>query len=170
MNRVLMIILLTLSGCSNFSISNINQPTPSAWEAWFRKGTTYLEIKKAMLECGAPHSEVSRFIYESAGINGIDEQMNHIFLVGACMEKAGFVNRGRSFEQACTDSNFPERRSYPACRPGAAIPQRSVERRLNSWLCKLETDREYCLKHAFNPRGCDDPRKDYDNPPPECRP
>lgn len=170
MNRAVIVILLAVMGCSNFNIRNIDQPAPPAWKAWVKKGATDLEIKKAVLECGAPDPEVNGFIYTAAGIKDFDEQMNHSFLTGACMEKAGFIDRWRSVAQSCADSNFPKRRDYAACQPGAVIPQRNVERRLNSWLCKLETDREYCRKHAVVPKACDDPKRDYNNPLPECRP
>jgi hypothetical protein len=170
MNWLIVIVLLALAGCSSFNIRNIDQPAPPAWKAWAKPGATELDIKKAVLECGAPDPEVNGFIYEAAGIKDFDEQMNHFFLTNACMEKAGFIDRWGSVKRSCSHPGFPKRRDYPACQRDAVIPQRSVELRLNSWLCKLETDREYCRKHAVVPKACDDPKRDYNNPPPECRP
>lgn len=84
------------------------------------------------------------------------------------MENSGFLYWGkRKFADYCT---MYRDKQLPACQPGALIPERSVERRLNSWHCKLETDHDYCRKHAFIPAACDDPKySNYDNPPPECR-
>lgn len=169
MNRTLVIALLVLSGCGGHSIHNMDKPAPEAYEKWMKPGLSQIDIKKAMLECGAPHYAVTGFMYEKAlGLKTLDEQLSHAFMVSACMEKSGFVARWDSVEQSCR--KFPKYQFYPACQPGAVIPERSVERRLNSWHCKLKTDREYCRKHAFTASACDDPKKDYDNPPPECRP
>jgi hypothetical protein len=171
MNRVIIFVLLALSGCGGYSIRNIDKPAPALSEGWIKAGATQLDVKKALLECGAPHPDANDFIYEKAlGIKDFDEQMSHFLLTKACMERAGYADRWRSLAQSCADSNFPKRKTYPACQPGAAIPERSVERRLNSWHCKLKTDRDYCRKYAFVPSACDDPKKDYNNPPPECRP
>lgn len=171
MNRWITIILLALTGCGGLSMHNIDRPAPTLSEGWVKAGATQLDVKKALLECGAPHPDANDFIYEKAfGVKDFDEQMSHFLLTKACMERAGFADRWRSLAQSCADTNFPERQTYPACQPGAVIPERSVERRLNSWHCKLKTDREYCRKHSFTPSACDDPNKDYNNPPPECRP
>jgi hypothetical protein len=84
------------------------------------------------------------------------------------MERAGFAIRwGDTVAKYCS---WDRHKHLPACQLNAAIPDRSVERRLNSWYCRLKTDREYCRKHAFTPSACDDPKKDYENPPSVCRP
>lgn len=168
MNRVIIMVFLALSGCGEYSIRNIDKPAPEAYEKWMKPGLSLLDIKKAMLECGAPHYAPTGFIYEAAGFKTLNEQLSHSFMVSACMEKSGFVARWDSVEQSCR--KFAEYKTYPACQSGAAIPERSVERRLNSWHCRIKADREYCRKHAFVPAGCDDPKKDYNTPPPECRP
>lgn len=171
MNRVIVLTLLALSGCGEYSIRNIDKPAPESYESWVKPGTTQLDVKKALLECGDPHPATNSFIYEKAfGITDFDEEMKHYLMTKACMERAGYAHRWRSLAQSCADSNFPKRKTYPACQPGAVIPERSIERRLNSWHCKLKTDRDYCRKHAFAPAACDDSKKDYNNPPPECLP
>lgn len=159
-----------LVGCgSEHSIRNIDKPAPYAYESWVKPGASQLDIKKALLECGDPHYAPTGFIYQKIGLKTLDEQLRFGFMVEACMEKAGFRQRwGGSLEKSCRMQ--PIYKTYPACQPGAVIPERSVELRLNSWYCKLKTDREYCRKHAFTPSACDDPKKDYSNPPPECRP
>lgn len=132
-------------------------------------GFSLLEVKMGMLECGAPHYAPTSFMYEKAlGLRTLDEQLSYAFMVSACMEKAGFRARWDSVAESCR--KLSQYNTYPVCQPGAVIPERSVERRLNGWYCKLKTDRDYCRQHAFTPSACDDPKKDYTNPPPECRP
>lgn len=161
---------VTLPGCWGYSISNIDKPAPETYEAWVKPGATRLEVKKALLECGKPAPAPNGWAYEyGMGIKDNDTLLNHKFLTDACMEKSGFRNRwGTTLEKSCR--MHPEYRSYPACQPGAEIPERSVERRLNSWYCKLKTDLNYCLKHALNPSACTREGKDYNKPPPECLP
>lgn len=169
--RYYFIFVLALFGCGEYSIRNIDKPAPSEVEGWSKSGATALDIKKALLECGAPSPSVNDFIYAKAlGIEEHDQLMNHFFLTRACMERNGFVDRWRSVKDSCADSSFPEREKYPACQPNAVIPERSVERRLNSWYCKLKTDLNYCLEHALNSSACTREGKDYNNPPPECLP
>jgi hypothetical protein len=165
-----LLCLFLLAGCgTDFSIRNIDKPAPLPYESWVKSGASELDVKKALLECGDPAPNTTGFIYEKAlGMKDLDAQLNHQFLTGACMEKSGFRLRwGDTIAKYCS---WDRHRHLPACQPGAVIPERSVERRLNSWYCKVKTDREYCRKHAFNPAACDDPKKDYNNPPPECRP
>jgi hypothetical protein len=181
MNRLavmatLMFVSVWLSGCSEYIARNMKMGEPTRWpdEKWVKEGTTRLDIRKALLECGDVSTQPDRFVYEMVmGIRDIDAILNHQLLVGGCMEKSGFVEKagrgGRSPTLADYCTVYQDRH-LPACQPGAVIPERSVERRLNSWYCKVKTDREYCRKHAFNPAACDDPKKDYNNPPPECRP
>jgi hypothetical protein len=167
MNRLVLVLLVGLSGCGGHSIRNIDKPAPEAYEMWVKPGASPLDVKKALLECGEPHPAPTIAIYEAIGLKTQDDQTQFSFMVDACMEKAGFIPRWDNLEQSC--KLYPKYRNYPACQPNAQIPTPSVERRLNSWHCKLKTDRDYCRKHAFTPTACDDPQKDYDNPPPECR-
>lgn len=165
-----LVAALLLVGCgSGYSIQNIDKPAPYEYESWVKPGSTQLDVKKALLECGKPSTSPNAFIYEKAlGIKDSDGQLNQQFLTDSCMERAGFAIRwGDTVARYCS---WERHKHLPACQPGAAIPERSVERRLNSWHCKLKTDRDYCRKHAFVPAACDDPKKDYNNPPPECRP
>lgn len=162
-------VLLALSGCGEPSIRNIDKPAPQSDESWTKPGAIQLEIRKALLECGDPSPATNAFIYEKAlGIKDSDGRLNHSFLTHACMERTGFVYRWKhSFTDYCS---WDRHKHLPACQPGAVIPKRSVELRLNSWYCRLKTDRDYCRQHAFTPSACDNPKKDYNNPPPECRP
>lgn len=162
-------VVLLLGGCwGGYNIRNIDKPAPLPYESWIKPGTTQLDVKKALLECGDPAPETNSFVYEKAlDLKGSDSQLNHSLLTHACMEKSGFVYRWKyTFADFCS---WGRHKHLPACQPGAVIPKRSVERRLNSWYCKLKTDRNYCRKHAFVPAACDNSKKDYNNPPPECR-
>ena len=168
-------VLLALGGCSAihgpFSVTA--KPGPPLYEEYKKPGATQLDVKRALLECGEPATTSSEFVYEKAlGMRDREEQVNYRLLTGHCMENSGFLvlsvtGRWHTSVEVCSRDIHKRR---PACQPGAIIPQRSVERRLNSWWCKLETDRDYCRLHAFTPSACDDPAKDYNNPPPECRP
>lgn len=161
-----------LIGCGEYIARNLpmGEPARLPEDSWTKHGAMRLDIRKALLECGSPSTQLDRFIYEkSLGIKDSDDILNHGLLTHACMENSGYRYwRKGTFADYCiayADKHLP------ACQPNAAIPERSVERRLNSWHCKLETDRDYCHKHAFVPAACDDPKySNYDNPPPECRP
>lgn len=171
-------LLFSLTACGKYSIRNIDNPTPRPdYGGWLKQDgspMTDLEGRQALLECGDPSPEMNRFIYErTLGIIESDDRVKHSFMVQGCMEQSGLSRnpawgRGWTLKESCR--LFPRYASYPACQPGAVFPQRSVERRLNSWYCKIKTDREYCRQHAFTPSACDDPKIDYTNPPPECQP
>lgn len=160
-----------LTGCGQYVARNqhMGEPARLPEASWMKRGATRDEVRKALLECGSPSTQPDQFVYEKAlGLKNNDDVLNFILLTHACMENSDYVYwRKGTFSDYCS---VYRDKQLPACQPGAAIPQRSVERRLNSWLCKLKTDREYCRKYAFTPSACDDPKKDYDKPPPECRP
>lgn len=162
---------ILLAGCGEYVARNLHMGEPARLpdESWMKHDATRLDVRKALLECGSPSTQTDRFVYEkSLRITDGDDMLSHSLLTHACMENSGFVYwRKGKFTDYCT---VYREKHLPACQPGAVIPERSVERRLNSWYCKLKTDREYCRKHAFTPSACDDPKKDYSNPPPECRP
>ena len=58
------------------------------------------------------------------------------------------------------------RKSYPACQPNVIVSTPSVERRLNSWYCKVKTNYDYCLKYALAPKLCSSEK--IKKPPSEC--
>ncbi len=167
-NVVSVLFLIPLTGCwGGYSIRNIDKPRPPAYEIWHKPGADTLKTKKTLLECGEPTISGSSFAYERyLGLYTTDEQIAYSFMVTACMEQAGFVARWGGLKESC--ALYPRYMSFPACQPGAVIPKPSVERRLNSWHCKLELDYDYCLKHAVRPSLCRP--DDFMHPPPECRP
>lgn len=177
MNKINFLILacsLSVSGCNQYSLSNIDRPPPEDYEIWIKEDESVFQIKKALLECGAiapstlgwPYHEA----YEKLGISSYDEQMNHYFLTSKCMENAGYKKQWgmRSAQEGCNDVSFPERKKYSACQANAVIPKPSLERRLNGWYCKVKSDYNYCLTHALAPQLCS--QEKANNPPPECLP
>ncbi|MFA7351794.1 MAG: hypothetical protein WC009_13625 [Methylotenera sp.] len=162
-------LLFLLNGCGQYSIRNIDKPPPEDYETWKKPSNSQLDIKKALLGCGAIAPSTLgwpyRKAYEKVGLIEQKEQFNHDFLVDRCMLNADFLQQNISWtlQDACADSRY---RDYSACHPDAIIPTPSVERRLNSWYCKVKTDYDYCLKNALAPQLCN-PEK-IKTPPAEC--
>jgi hypothetical protein len=92
--------------------------------------------------------------------------LNKFLMENACMESIGYVDRFGSVYDSC--KMYPERKILPACQPHVKPSKPSVERRLNSWYCKIKTDYQFCLKNAPNPKACNP--EGHKNPPPECLP
>lgn len=68
-NYTQLILLLLLVGCSQYSLRNIDKPPPQLHEVWGKKGASFLEIRKSLLECGQISlGGASREIYEKIGI------------------------------------------------------------------------------------------------------
>ncbi|OPB33920.1 hypothetical protein [Bartonella taylorii] len=133
-------ILKLLSGIAFSVISGCySDQTPlTVVDAWEKSGADKLEIKKALLECG---TQTFSDLSSEKGLS-IREKLNAHASVDACMLQAGFRNK---FEEP----RWCEREKYKVynlsiCRPGAVIPQRSVEIRLNSPYCKENKDQPEC--------------------------
>lgn len=144
-------MVVTISGCAG----KIFQPSPPAFLNWISPGSSVVEVKKKLLECGMPEPTSKTAAYYELSIN---ERASISF----CMERSGFHRKsGRS--TWC--ENYREI-DLPVCSSGAVIPTPSVERRLNSPYCRGKTDFQYCKKNARFPEAC--VNNDYDNPAPEC--
>ncbi len=161
MKYVAVILLTLLVGCTKPF-----QPMKPGYKLWSKAGASDLDVKKAMLECGEPTPDptVQSFVY-AFGLRDDDSQLNYFFLTDSCMENAGFKPHRYTVAEYCS---WDRHKHLPACQPGAEIPEPSVERRVNSWWCKIKTDYEYCKQHAVNPPACDP--EGYKKPPPECLP
>lgn len=160
-NTLIIVLALLLGGCPKPF-----QPVAPTYQLWSKRGASELDIKKALLECGEPAPDVTVQMYEYAfGIKDDDTWFNTSFLASACMENAGYKPRRYTVKEYCSWDRYQH---LLVCQPNAVIPTPSVERRLNSWYCKLETDYEYCRKHAVVPSGCDLER--IKHPPLECLP
>ncbi|WP_375617749.1 MULTISPECIES: hypothetical protein [unclassified Bartonella] len=128
-------ILKLLSGITLFVMAGCypEQPSRTAVDAWEKSGTDQLEIKKALLECGIQHFD-GRLDTETS----TDEKFNAEESVNACMIQAGFQDKlGRM--KWCE-----KYKNLPICQPDAVIPQRSVERRLNSPHCQEHKEQPEC--------------------------
>ncbi|WP_409360699.1 hypothetical protein ACRPOS_004840 [Bartonella heixiaziensis] len=126
------IALLIISGCFE------DRPSQTVVDVWEKPGADRLEIKKALLECGV--QTFSSFSSEKD--LSIPEKLNMDALVDACMIQAGFSNKFQ-------EPHWCEREKYkvynlPICQPDAVIPQRSVEKRLNSPYCRENKDQPEC--------------------------
>ncbi|EJF87274.1 hypothetical protein [Bartonella rattimassiliensis] len=128
-------ILKLLSGIALFVMAGcaLEQPSQTAVDAWEKFGADQIEIKKALLECGIQHLD-GRFDPEKSA----DERFNAEESVNACMIQAGFQDKLGRVKWCEKYENLP------ICQPDAVIPQRSVERRLNSLHCEEHKKQPEC--------------------------
>ncbi|EJF74406.1 hypothetical protein ME7_01438 [Bartonella birtlesii LL-WM9] len=122
------LILLSVTGCD---IENIDKSPREEADAWLKPGADSTEVGKALLECGMP----SLINLDSANKN---RSLNQIATIYACMVQAGFRKKSGG-PYWCY--NYKD---LPICQPGAIIPQRSVEKRLNSPFCKRSPVQPEC--------------------------
>ena len=166
---LLAFILLILIGCSTYMEQVVYKPAPATYEEWSKSGTSILDIKKALLECGKPASDTNFEIYEKVfNISRYDElaYMNRLQFEDICLERAGYKYNGiYDTKKICSLEKY---KNLSACQPNTIIPTPSVERRLNSWYCKVKSDYDYCLKYSLNPTACSP--EDARHLPPECLP
>lgn len=128
-----------LAGC----VWNIDKPPPDGWTYYAGNGATQREIEKAYLECGFPvpgdFRDFPRELLKIIGFDEIGKQYAALAAQHYCMKNSGFPT-GNSYEpclpRKLTTGELVYPR-YPVCQPGAVIPVRSVENRLNSPYCKL---------------------------------
>ncbi|WP_254474196.1 hypothetical protein [Bartonella sp. B1098] len=130
-------ILKLLSGITLFVMAGCypEQPSRTAVDTWEKSGADQLEVKKALLECGMQYLD---------GRLNTDKSMNERFneeeTVSVCMIQAGFQDKvGRV--KWCEKEKYE---NLPICQPDAVIPQRSVERRLNSPHCEEHKEQPEC--------------------------
>ena len=117
-----------------FALSACGKPfraPPANFEMWQKAGASNLEIQKAVMECG----------YKTPGY-GFEEKVidrNSYALQQLCMQKNGFIydRREKTF---CR--HYP---SLDACKPEnvGAIPDRDINKRLNSPFCKQRVHANY---------------------------
>ncbi|EJF74396.1 hypothetical protein ME7_01434 [Bartonella birtlesii LL-WM9] len=120
-------ILKLLSCITLLSIAGCDSKPPSRYSViWQKPDADSTEVAKALLECGKPtpynaDPENSRLGFGEWAI------------IHTCMLQSGFHYRSENGKwcEDCQDDRIPV---YPLS--GAFIPQRSVERRLNSPYCK----------------------------------
>ncbi|USP00833.1 hypothetical protein LBE40_05970 [Bartonella taylorii] len=125
------IVLLSITGCD---ISKIDSTPTEYVNMWEKAGADSTEVGKALLECGMP----SLIDLES---ENRERSNNARATTYACMIQAGFHykdQRGGGWCYTYKEENLP------ICQPGAVIPQRSVEKRLNSPFCKRSPVQPEC--------------------------
>ncbi|WP_375607612.1 MULTISPECIES: hypothetical protein [unclassified Bartonella] len=126
-NLLSLLILLSITGC------DMDKSPPGEVYGWIKPGADFTEVGKALLECGMPH--LNYLEAENQKLSNNDNAT-----IYACMIQAGFRDRygGPSW---CVNH---WRENLPICRPGAVIPKRSVEKRLNSPFCKRYKNASEC--------------------------
>ena len=138
---LLAFILLILTGCSTYMEQVVYKPAPATYEEWSKSGASILDIKKALLECGKPASDTNFEIYEKVfNISRYDElaYMNRLQFEDICLERAGYKYNGiYDTKKICSLEKY---KNLSACQPNTITPTPSVERRLNSWYCKVKSD------------------------------
>ncbi len=123
------IVLLSVTGCD---ISKIDSSPPEYVSMWEKAGADSTEVGKALLECGIPS-------LIDADSENRKLSVNEDATIYACMVQSGFHYKGRG--NWCY--TFREE-NLPICQLGAVIPQRSVEKRLNSPFCKRYKNADEC--------------------------
>ena len=130
---------LALSACGGGkSIYHLSELPLFPSQNWMKPDGTSLsniEAKKTFLECGALSPAMDALAYKQVlgiPLDDVDARFNLYFFVEACMERSGFRTYHASVKERC--AYFPQRyAAFSACRSDAIFPERSVERRLNSW-------------------------------------
>ena len=154
------LLLIVLSGCRGAF-----QPLPSYYENWSKPGSTDVDVKKIILECGNynPYGN-----YPEGGW----PSRNVMALRYYCVVNAGYTYlspfKGRKPDNNSWCRNNPE---LEACQSGAVIPTPSAELRLNGRYCRDRLSHDECIENAATETGvliCS--RRNYERPPPECLP
>ncbi|WP_396584094.1 hypothetical protein [Bartonella grahamii] len=127
-NLLSLLILLTVAGCD---IENIDKPAPGYVSMWEKSGADSTEVGKALLECGMPS------LIDPDSENR-KQSINAKATTYTCMIQAGFRDR---YGGPYWCYNYKD---LPICQPGAVIPKRNVEKRLNSPFCKRYKNASEC--------------------------
>jgi len=118
----LIVVCLTLQGC-------LGRPPPPYPDYWKKNGESFVNVSKALLECGAnnPFADASLFPYPEG------ENNDQWAKVELCMMKAGFKYKYDRSRLMC-----PHRvKDIEICKPesGGLVPERSIDVRLGSQFC-----------------------------------
>lgn len=139
--RALILILLfnTLIACGG---RQPFQPVPDAYLLWTKQGSSILDTRKALLECGMASPG-------SPALPPRDPRTpDQLAAAENCMMAAGFKSAQPSHRMCAAQPNLS------ACRPDATPTLPSVARRLSSNYCKAEQDIELCRQTSSNPSAC----------------
>ena len=107
-----------------------------AYERWQKPGAKKIEIKKALLECGAtdPFGDIKAFVPEDR-----DEHLNLWVNANNCMRKDGFLEKPGLESSICSSFSY-----LPACQTNPVISGRNSKRRLESKFCKTYQKADVC--------------------------
>ncbi len=130
--RMLVLISFLTTACTPFGGF---KPPPPYWERFSAPNTTIRQVQTALMECGYDNFPESRDISLPKG-NFAATQL--------CMQNSGFKIKDGSVCKTWAKND-------PECQPGAVIPSRSVERRLNSGLCKKYPKSDFCQVVVIEP-------------------
>lgn len=121
------------------------QPPPEDFEQWKKPGVSIQDVMASLMECGYPSPSTKWF--DSQKYWGQTWAASAV-LAKRCMESQGYKNESGS-KYSCEQSLAPQFRKYNtaeqiqalehACDPSTPVPKPSVERRLNSPYCKVES-------------------------------
>jgi hypothetical protein len=130
MRAVILLLTVCLSGCFGWEPF---QPPPPEFESWSKAGVSSLDVKKAMLECGYPSP------YEAVewrpGVVITQEESASMYM---CMKSNGFVFVEGRYD-FCDYS-----KDLKACKPGATIPRRDINKRINGIFCRVHPGDQVC--------------------------
>jgi hypothetical protein len=153
------LFLNVLVGCSGAF-----QPLPPYYINWSKPGSTVVDIKKVILECGK---------YNPSGTYPEDSWPSENEMVQGhyCIINAGYTYLN-PFKGGKSDNNSwcRNKPGLPACQPGAVIPEPSIERRLRSNYCRSRLSYEECMVIVNDIDGIICPRRNYEKPLFECLP
>jgi hypothetical protein len=140
---------LTISACQPFGPGKF---TPY-WQDFNGNGDSATQVMTALLECGIPHpSEFSS--------SDLKEREMDLTIMQECMIHSGFSLNKKNTRRFC---NVVPKEAI--CQPGAVIPSRSVERRLNSPFCKTYPKDNLCQVVVIEPP----PEPEKPAPPPRLK-
>lgn len=145
---MLLALAVFLTGC----ITKIDQPPPAGWTYHTGNGATQKEIEAAYLECGFPvpgdFRQFSNDLLVRLGVGDVHKQYAALAEQEYCLRNAGFPMGG--LRDPC-ETDYAKN-NYPVCQPGAVIPRRSIENRLNSPYCNIYPKAAIC-QPAYDPRA-----------------
>jgi len=153
------LLMYFLTGCSGAF-----QPPPPYYISWTKPGSSLVDIKKIILECGK---------YSPSGTypeNGVPSR-NEMALGYYCIVNSGFTYLDPFKGGEPNNNSWCRNNPYlPACQPGALIPKPSVEKRLRSNYCRSRLSYGECMVILHDIDGIICPRRNYEKPPLECLP
>ena len=119
---ILLIVLPIIISSCGFNAWKGTIPTGFSGE-WIKEGISRLEIDKAKLECGYTHL-ASKLVP--------NESENDYFFSFRCMEKSGFSYFDNEYDLC----EFSPQQQWICNLPLSKIPDRDINKRLNSLYCK----------------------------------